>query len=81
MVKLCGAKARSQNFEPCRQHALKNGRCRFHGGLSTGAKTKAGKLRQKMASWKHGGRSKEAWEEQRIVRELIYESKARLMRL
>nr|WP_269210496.1 HGGxSTG domain-containing protein [Magnetospirillum fulvum] len=31
---LCGAKTRSG--EPCRQPAMRNGRCRMHGGKSTG---------------------------------------------
>lgn len=31
----CGATKR--NGEPCQQHAMKNGRCRMHGGASTGA--------------------------------------------
>ncbi len=29
----------------------KNGRCHFHGGKSTGAKTEEGRLKQKMARW------------------------------
>jgi len=36
----CGARTRSG--EPCKALALANGRCRNHGGLSTGPKTKAG---------------------------------------
>lgn len=31
---LCGAKARTG--EPCRQRAMANGRCRYHGGLTPG---------------------------------------------
>jgi len=34
-VKRCGAKTR--NSAPCRSPAMKNGRCRMHGGKSTGA--------------------------------------------
>ena len=33
---------------------MKNGRCRFHGGKSTGARTKAGKERHRRAVTKHG---------------------------
>lgn len=33
--KLCGAKTRKGN--PCRNHAMTNGKCRMHGGKSTGA--------------------------------------------
>ncbi|GGB46297.1 hypothetical protein GCM10011409_24830 [Lentibacillus populi] len=32
---ICGAK-KKKNGEPCQNKALKNGRCRFHGGLSRG---------------------------------------------
>lgn len=34
---LCGAKTRAGH--PCRSHAMPNGRCRKHGGKSTGAPT------------------------------------------
>ena len=82
MFRECGAKARTNGNKPCRQPAMANGRCRLHGGLTrnTGAKTPEGKLRQKMASWKHGRRSAEAREERRQVREMIREAK-RLIRI
>lgn len=67
----CGAKARTNDHKPCRRFPMKNGRCPLHGGLSTGAKTKEGKHRQKMASWKHGMRSKEAIEESRCLKKQI----------
>ena len=41
---LCKALARSTG-KPCMAKALANGRCRNHGGLSTGAKTIEGKQR------------------------------------
>lgn len=38
---MCGAKAKSTG-EPCRQKAIeKTGRCKYHGGLSTGPKDKS----------------------------------------
>jgi hypothetical protein len=37
----CGAYARSTG-QPCRAQALANGRCRNHGGLSTGPRTDVG---------------------------------------
>jgi hypothetical protein len=40
----CGAYARSTG-QPCRAKALDNGRCRNHGGMSTGPKTPEGKVR------------------------------------
>jgi hypothetical protein len=39
----CGAQTRKGT--PCRCKALANGRCRLHGGLSTGPKTPEGKAR------------------------------------
>ena len=51
----CGAYARSTG-QPCRAQALSNGRCRNHGGLSTGSRTAEGRhaigeaTRQRMAS-------------------------------
>ena len=56
----CGAHSRSTG-EPCKAKALPNGRCRNHGGLSTGPKTTEGRKaiaqasRQRMAS---GGKEK-----------------------
>jgi hypothetical protein len=40
----CGAYARSTG-SPCKAQALANGRCRNHGGMSTGPKTSAGKAK------------------------------------
>jgi len=54
----CGAYARSTG-SPCKAKALKNGRCKNHGGMSTGPTTSKGRqaiaeaTRQRMAS---GGR-------------------------
>jgi hypothetical protein len=73
MNRECGAKARTNGHQPCQRIAMPNGRCHLHGGKTknTGAKTEEGKLRQKMASWKHGQRSKEIQEEARMVRRMI----------
>lgn len=51
---ICGAKARQNQHQPCRQPAMKNGRCRLHGGKSTGAKTDAGKHKVSQANLRHG---------------------------
>ncbi|WP_458424713.1 HGGxSTG domain-containing protein [Methylorubrum extorquens] len=51
----CCARTRS-GFE-CAGPAMPNGRCRMHGGASTGPKTEAGKAKARRASWKHGRRS------------------------
>ena len=49
----CGAKAKSTG-EPCQCPAMANGRCKLHGGKSTGPRTKEGKDRQRRAVTKHG---------------------------
>ena len=43
----CGA--RTRNGGCCRQPAMKNGRCRMHGGLSTGPRTAEGLARARRA--------------------------------
>jgi hypothetical protein len=49
----CGACTRAGTA--CRQPAMKNGRCRFHGGKSTGPRTAAGLARSRMSRLIHGG--------------------------
>ena len=49
----CGAKTRAGDCA-CRQPAMANGRCRFHGGKSTGARTAAGRARCARARRTHG---------------------------
>ena len=48
----CGARTRGQ--KTCRGPAMKNGRCRMHGGKSTGPQTSAGLMRSKTTNLKHG---------------------------
>jgi len=67
MTPQCQAKSKQSEIQ-CGNFAVKNRRvCHIHGGKTpkhnTGAKTEEGKMRQKMASWKHGLQSKEAREE------------------
>lgn len=52
----------------CRQPAMRNGRCRLHGGLSTGPRTSAGLARSRCARWKHGARSAEVTALRRAAR-------------
>lgn len=75
---VCGARARTNKYQSCRRFAMANGRCHLHGGKSTGSKTLEGKLIQKMASWKHGMRSKESIAEAKIVRQMIREFRVEL---
>ena len=37
--------ARKYDGNPCQAKALANGRCKYHGGMSTGAKTLDGKIK------------------------------------
>jgi hypothetical protein len=48
----CGAHTRTGGC--CRQPAMCNGRCRLHGGLSTGPRTTEGRARCARARLKHG---------------------------
>jgi hypothetical protein len=54
----CGAKNRRGT--PCMCPGMANGRCRLHGGLSTGPKTPEGVERSRRAVTKHGRYSKRA---------------------
>lgn len=51
----CGAKTRAGSA--CLQPAMKNGRCRMHGGASTGPRTCDGLERMRDARTIHGGYS------------------------
>ena len=49
----CGAKTRAGT--PCKLNSLySNGRCKYHGGLSTGAQTKEGKAKVAKNGFKQG---------------------------
>ncbi len=53
----CGAHTRAGC--PCRQPAMPNGRCRLHGGRSTGARTESGLARVRTNRLIHGARTAE----------------------
>jgi hypothetical protein len=69
----CGARTRRQTA--CQGPAMKNGRCRMHGGKSTGPRTAVGLERSRRARWKHGAYSRETLavlaESRRRWRELL----------
>jgi hypothetical protein len=65
----CGAKNR--HGMPCQCPAMPNGRCRLHGGLSTGPKTQDGIERIRRAVTKHGRHSKQARAEREQYRTLL----------
>jgi len=75
----CGAKTRRGT--PCKCPAMPNGRCRLHGGLSTGPKTSEGIERIRRAVTKHGRYSKRAKAERAEYRNLLRACKEMLAAL
>lgn len=63
----CGAKRRGKE-ELCKAPAMANGRCRLHGGKSTGPRTAEGLARSQRGNWKHGEYSQENKEELRTLK-------------
>jgi hypothetical protein len=49
----CGTRSKRTGL-PCRAAAMPNGRCKVHGGKSTGPRTPEGLERSRRANWKHG---------------------------
>jgi hypothetical protein len=72
----CGAKTRRGTA--CQCPAMRNGRCRLHGGLSTGAKTAEGIERSRNANLRHGNYSAAAERRRREMRELMLASRSLL---
>lgn len=77
----CGACGKRTGL-PCRAPAMANGRCRMHGGASTGPRTAEGLARMTAARTKHGSYGAEmrdvrrwAAELRRGARELLTEVK------
>jgi hypothetical protein len=62
----CGARTRTGGL--CGHYSMKNGRCRYHGGKSTG-------VRNPHRPIKHGNYTKEAIEQRRYVAGLIKAAK------
>ena len=65
----CGAKTRRGT--PCQSPAMPNGRCRMHGGPSTGPRTPKGRERSRKANWKHGRYARKYLAEEAYYRALI----------
>ena len=72
----CGAKTRKGT--PCRAPAMANGRCRMHGGKSTGPRTPEGLERSRKANFKHGFYSAESIAERRYISQLLRNSRETL---
>ncbi len=62
---ICGAR-RKDDGRPCQRLAMRNGRCRLHGGLATGPRTDEGRYRisqaqrKRWAAWRAARTAKEA---------------------
>ena len=74
----CGAKTRAPRSGPCRAPAMKNGRCRLHGGKSTGPRTEEGRARIRAARTTHGYYTAESKAARRRVAALKAETRALL---
>ncbi len=72
----CGAKTRKGTT--CRAPAMANGRCRMHGGKSTGPRTPEGLERSRKANFKYGFYSAELLEERKFIRQLLRNSRETL---
>jgi hypothetical protein len=72
----CGAKNR--RGLPCQAPAMNNGRCRLHGGKSTGPRTPEGLERMRKAKTKHGLYTAEAVELRRLVNSMLREARGHL---
>jgi hypothetical protein len=69
----CRARTRVGGF--CQQPAMSNGRCRMHGGPSTGPRTPEGLQRIVQARTVHGAYGTEMRELRRLMRELREEQR------
>ena len=58
---------------------MRNGRCRLHGGLSSGPKTPEGRYRIRLALLKHGRCTKEAMHERLDCRAPLLSSSRMLL--
>jgi hypothetical protein len=65
-VSRCGARRRDGG--KCQAPAMPNGRCRMHGGRSTGPRSAEGLERSRKARWRHGHYSAQAKGERREAR-------------
>ncbi|WP_304363861.1 HGGxSTG domain-containing protein [Jiella marina] len=70
----CGAHSR-RTGEPCRAPAMTNGRCRMHGGRSTGP------AKGSQNALKHGMRSAEAVAQRKALNALLRENREMALRL
>jgi hypothetical protein len=60
---------------------MANGRCRMHGGKSTGPRSPEGLERSRKANWKHGYYSAKAIAARRYINQLFRECRAARQRI
>jgi hypothetical protein len=72
----CGARTRRQTS--CLAPAMRNGRCRMHGGASTGPKTAQGLANSRRSNWRHGLYSMEAVLQRKQARAVLRQCQALL---
>jgi hypothetical protein len=72
----CGVKNR--RGLPCQAPAMRNGRCRLHGGKSTGPLTQEGIERIRQARTKHGRYAAEAMAHRKMVNMMLREAREHL---
>ena len=72
----CGARTRKGT--PCKAPAMANGRCRMHGGKSTGPRTPEGLERSRKANFKHGFYSAKSIAERKYIRKLLLNSREKI---
>lgn len=73
--RICGAKVKGREEGNCLLSPMANGRCRFHGGKSTGPRTKEGLERMRQSKIKHGYYAKEKIAERRAFRQYLQKVK------
>jgi hypothetical protein len=76
----CGANSK-RTHQPCKQPAMANGRCRLHGGKSTGPRTREGLERSRKANWKHGDYSQQAKADRHNLQTLFKDAMALLKQI
>ena len=75
----CGAKTRKGT--PCKGPAMTNGRCRMHGGKSTGPRTSEGLERSRKANWKHGYYTAKSINQRWFIRQLLRDSNETIIKM
>ena len=76
---ICGAINRQSR--PCGNRPLANGRCKYHGGLSTGPRSAEGLERSRMANWRHGFYSAASIERRLHFRRIMTASRKSLVEM